>query len=81
VTIDELVDMVASIAGKRIRRRHDLTKPQGVRGRNSDNSRLREALRWEPQTTLETGLGRTYRWIRSELEGSGRLRKELAAAS
>ncbi len=81
VTIDELVDMVASIAGKRIRRRHDLTKPQGVRGRNSDNSRLREALRWEPQTSLETGLGRTYRWIRSELEGSGRLRKELAAAS
>ncbi len=81
VTINELVDIVASIAGKSIRRRHDLTKPQGVRGRNSDNSRLREVLRWEPQTSLETGLEQTYRWIRSMLEGSGRLRKELAAAS
>ena len=81
VTINELVDVVASIARKSIRRRHDLTKPQGVRGRNSDNYRLREVLQWEPQTSLETGLEQTYRWIHSELEGSGRLRNELAAAS
>ena len=44
VTIDELVDMVAAIAGKRICKRHDTSKPQGVRGRNSDNTRLREVL-------------------------------------
>src|SRR5256712_9799091 len=62
VTRNELVDIVARIAGKTIRRRHDLSKPQGVRGRNSDNSRLRAVLGWEPQTSLETGLGQTYPW-------------------
>jgi nucleoside-diphosphate-sugar epimerase len=69
ITINELVDMVASIAGKRIRRRHDLTAPQGVRGRNSDNSRLREVLGWEPRISLEEGLGRTYRWIEGQVRG------------
>jgi len=81
VTINELVDIVAGVAGKTLRRRHDLTKPQGVRGRNSDNSRLRSALGWEPQTSLEDGLERTYRWIRGVLTQSERLRPELAAAS
>jgi len=81
VTINELVDIVAKIAGKRLSRSHDLSKPQGVRGRNSDNSRLRSVLQWEPQTTLEQGLGRTYRWISSMLDRAGRERKELAATS
>src|SRR3989441_5676773 len=61
VTVNELVSIVASVAGKSIRRRHDLTKPQGVRGRNSDNTRLREVLQWEPATTLEDGLAITYK--------------------
>ncbi len=77
VTVNQLVDMVASVAGKRIRRCHDLSKPQGVRGRNSDNSRLRTVLCWEPQTTLEEGLRRTYGWIRSMLEQVGRVKEEL----
>jgi len=81
VTIDELVDIVATVARKSIRRRYDVTKPQGVRGRNSDNSRLRKTLGWEPSTSLEKGLARTYQWIHSRLEASGRLRKELAVAS
>jgi GDP-D-mannose 3', 5'-epimerase len=81
VTINELVDIVARIAAKTLGRRHDLSKPQGVRGRNSDNSRLREVLRWEPETSLASGLAQTYRWIRSMLEGSGRMRKDLAEAS
>ena len=68
VTINQLVDIVAGIAGKRIARRHDLTRPQGVRGRNSDNTRLRQVLGWEPQVSLEEGLARTYAWICSELE-------------
>jgi GDP-D-mannose 3',5'-epimerase len=67
------VDLVARIAGKRIRRRHDLSKPQGVRGRNSDNTRLRQVLGWEPQIPLEQGLERTYRWIESELRRQGRI--------
>ena len=81
VTVNELVDIVARIAGKTIRRRHDLSKPQGVRGRNSDNSRLRAVLRWEPETTLEEGLGETYHWICGMLGRSGRLKRELVEAS
>lgn len=67
VTINELVDMVCAVAGKRLRKRHDLTKPQGVRGRNSDNSRLRQILGWEPGIPLEQGLAITYKWIESEI--------------
>jgi nucleoside-diphosphate-sugar epimerase len=73
ITIDDLVDMVAKIAGKRIEKLHDLSKPQGVRGRNSDNSLLRTVLGWEPVISLEEGLDRTYDWIRGELVKSGRL--------
>jgi len=67
VTIDELVDIVAAIAGKRVVKRYDLTKPQGVRGRNSDNTKLRQVLNWEPQTSLEAGLAATYRWISAQV--------------
>jgi GDP-D-mannose 3',5'-epimerase len=70
VTINELVDLVANAAGKRIRKRHDLTKPQGVRGRNSDNARLREVLGWEPGITLEQGLAITYKWIEGQVTKS-----------
>ncbi len=67
VTINELVDMVARVAGKKIRKRHNLTGPQGVRGRNSDNTRLREVLGWEPSINLEKGLANTYPWIASQV--------------
>ena len=68
ITINELVDIVAAIAGKRIYKRYDRSKPQGVRGRNSDNTRLREILKWEPAISLEEGLARTYHWIGAELK-------------
>jgi nucleoside-diphosphate-sugar epimerase len=80
VTINQLVDIVAAIAGKDIDKRYDLSKPQGVRGRNSDNTRLREVLGWEPGLTLEEGLGRTYRWIEGQLERTGQLRVPALAA-
>jgi nucleoside-diphosphate-sugar epimerase len=67
ISVNELVDMIASIAGKKIGKRYDLTKPQGVRGRNSDNTRLRQVLDWEPAISLEEGLARTYHWIAAEL--------------
>lgn len=76
VTIDELVDIVAAVAGKRIRKRYDISKPQGVRGRNSDNTLLRKVLNWEPQVSLEEGLRRTYRWIADQLEKRGLLAGE-----
>jgi GDP-D-mannose 3',5'-epimerase len=71
ISINELVDMVSKIAGKKIGKRYDTTKPQGVRGRNSDNTRLREVLHWEPTISLEDGLNRTYHWIAGELEKTG----------
>jgi len=70
ISIDELVDIVSQIAGKRIGKRYDTTKPQGVRGRNSDNTRLRQVLDWEPQVSLEEGLARTYSWIKSQVMDS-----------
>jgi GDP-D-mannose 3',5'-epimerase len=70
ISINGLVDLVAGIAGKRLGKIHDLSKPQGVRGRNSDNTRLRQLLNWEPSTTLETGLDHTYHWIAGQLNAS-----------
>ena len=67
ISINQLVDLVARIAGKQIGKIHDLSQPVGVRGRNSDNSRCRAILDWEPQITLEEGLRRTYAWIAQEL--------------
>jgi GDP-D-mannose 3',5'-epimerase len=72
VTIDEMVDTVCKIAGKRLRKVHNVDKPQGVRGRNSDNTIMRSVLHWEPRISLELGLSRTYRWIWSELERNHR---------
>jgi nucleoside-diphosphate-sugar epimerase len=69
VTINELVNTVAEIAGKRITKWHDTSKPQGVRGRNSDNTRIHQVLGWGPRITLREGLEPTYRWIESELKG------------
>ena len=63
VSINQLVDIVESIAGIRVRRRYDLRAPQGVRGRNSDNTLIQDLLGWEPTTPLEEGLERTYAWI------------------
>jgi GDP-D-mannose 3',5'-epimerase len=68
ISINGLVDLVASIVGKTIHKRYDATKPQGVRGRNSDNTLLREVLGWEPPTSLEAGLAQTYRWIAAQLQ-------------
>jgi nucleoside-diphosphate-sugar epimerase len=68
ISINELVDIVAAIANKKIAKRHELDRPQGVRGRNSENTQLKKVLQWEPSVTLEDGLARTYAWIRSQVE-------------
>jgi GDP-D-mannose 3', 5'-epimerase len=81
VSIDELFDLVMAIADKRLNKQYDLTKPQGVRGRNSDNSRLLSVLGWEPRISLEQGLNTTYRWIESELRSAGRLRVSLPSCA
>lgn len=67
VTINELVDIIADVAGVDVVKVH-VDGPQGVRGRNSDNTKLREVLNWEPQISLEEGLRRTYNWIERQVE-------------
>jgi nucleoside-diphosphate-sugar epimerase len=81
ISVDGLVGLISRIAGKRLTKRHDLTKPQGVRGRNSDNSRLRRVLAWEPSITLAQGLQPTYKWIENELRNAGRIPARKAAAA
>src|SRR5580658_7675157 len=77
VTINQLVDLVAEAAGKRIAKRHNTLGPQGVRGRNSDNNLLRKTLGWEPSILLREGLAKTYPWIASELtKKSGELEEQ-----
>ncbi|MFZ5437821.1 MAG: NAD-dependent epimerase/dehydratase family protein [Patescibacteria group bacterium] len=67
ISIKQMVELVATIAGKKIRIKHLLDKPQGVRGRNSDNTLLKKTLHWEPQVSLEVGLKKTYHWVKQEL--------------
>ncbi len=69
ISINDLADLVAGVAGIAITKKH-VPGPQGVRGRNSDNTRLRQVLGWEPQISLEEGLARTYAWIEGEVRRS-----------
>lgn len=66
ISVDALADMVAQAAGTRIVKKH-VPGPVGVRGRNSDNTRLRVVLGWEPQISLEDGIARTYAWIEQQV--------------
>lgn len=63
VTINEFVSIISKIAGKKIKMRYQLDKPQGVRGRNSDNTLCRKVLNWEAKVSLEEGLRKNYKWI------------------
>jgi nucleoside-diphosphate-sugar epimerase len=66
VSINELADLISRIAGYPVEKLH-VPGPQGVRGRNSDNTRLREVLGWEPRIPLEEGLQQTYSWIEEQV--------------
>lgn len=79
VTINELADIVAEAAGTTIVKKH-IDGPQGVRGRNSDNTLLREVLHWEPQVSLEEGLALTYTWIEQQVQETYDLASEAVAA-
>ena len=72
VTINQLVDIVESIAGVKLRRRYKLDAPKGVRGRNSDNTLITAKLGWAPSVRLEEGMRQTYEWIHGEMTGVSR---------
>ncbi|MER5178800.1 NAD-dependent epimerase/dehydratase family protein [Streptomyces sp. NPDC002896] len=67
VSINQLFAIVEQIAGVRLRHRH-VPGPLGVRGRNSDNTRIRKELGWEPEVSLPDGLEVTYRWVYDQLK-------------
>jgi nucleoside-diphosphate-sugar epimerase len=82
VTINGLVDMVEDIAGVNLTRKYDLSAPKGVNGRNSDNSKIRHCLGWEPGTRLYDGLKKTYAWIYDQYVakyGTGTGKRRLAS--
>jgi GDP-D-mannose 3',5'-epimerase len=74
VSINELIGLISTIAGKSLKKTYDTTKPQGVRGRNSDNTLVNELLSWSPKIPLEVGLKKTYKWINQQIK-EGKLEK------
>ena len=70
VSINKLISLISHIAGKRIKKKYDLTKPQGVRGRNSNNVLIKKLLHWSPKIPLEIGLKETYQWINQQIISS-----------
>ena len=72
VSINGLIDIISEIAGVTVERNHDLNAPQGVRGRNSDNTLILDKLGWEPEVDLKNGLAKTYAWIEEQIERDAR---------
>jgi nucleoside-diphosphate-sugar epimerase len=66
VSINELLTKIEKIAGVKMNRKYDLNAPQGVAGRNSDNTFIKKTLKWEPNTKLDKGLAKTYAWIKQQ---------------
>ena len=68
VSINELVDTAAKSAGKVVRKVYQMNRPQGVRGRNSNNDVVREKLGWDYTMTLQEGIDKTYAWIKEQID-------------
>jgi GDP-D-mannose 3', 5'-epimerase len=80
VSINQLVDIVESIAGVKLKRQYNLSAPKGVNGRNSDNTRIKQLLGWEPSTRLRDGLEKTYAWIHEQIVTGARDKSAPALA-
>jgi nucleoside-diphosphate-sugar epimerase len=78
VTINQLIDIIEEIAGRRFTRRYNLNAPKGVRGRCSDNTLIREKLGWAPEIRLRDGMERTYRWIHDQMSAPAERRRSYA---
>jgi GDP-D-mannose 3', 5'-epimerase len=73
VTIDQLVSIAEEIAGIKLERKYNLAAPKGVNGRNSDNTKIKQYLGWEPSIRLKEGLAKTYAWIETEMMALSRV--------
>lgn len=78
VSINQMIDIIEKIAGITVKRHYNLDAPKGVRGRNSDNTLIREIYDWEPSISLADGLEKTYQWIFDQLSGSERISDRTA---
>jgi GDP-D-mannose 3', 5'-epimerase len=78
-TINNLVDVVSAAAGKTLVKRHDVSKPQGVRGRNSDNTKAKEVLDWTPGVSIADGMAETYRWVEGYMRRMGQIPEPVSA--
>jgi len=72
ISVDDLVDLLSEAAGKHLTKLHETNRPQGVRGRNSDNALIRSVLGWEPTIRLRDGMAQTYTWVWHQLAMEGR---------
>jgi len=77
VTINQLVDIVETIAGIKLRRKYKLDAPKGVRGRNSDNALIQQKLHWAPSIRLEDGMRQTYEWIHAQMTATAADRRKV----
>ncbi len=77
VSINQLVDIVEDIAGFKLERKYDLDAPKGVRGRNSENTLIKQYLNWEPSIPLRKGMKKTYDWIKEQMFNESKNKKEL----
>ena len=72
VTINQLVDIAEDIAGIKVKRIYDSSAPQGVRGRNSDNTLFKSVFDWEPSISLRSGMESTYSWIYDKMKANAK---------
>jgi nucleoside-diphosphate-sugar epimerase len=72
VTINQLVDIAEDIAGIKVKRIYDSSAPQGVRGRNSDNTLFKSVFDWEPSISLRSGMENTYSWIYDKMKANAK---------
>ena len=77
VSINQLVDIVEDIAGYKLERKYDLDAPKGVRGRNSENTLIKQYLNWEPSIPLRKGMKKTYDWIKEQMLDESKSRKGI----
>src|SRR5687768_705289 len=80
VTINQLVDIVEEIAGIKLKRNYNLSAPKGVNGRNSDDTKIKQLLKWEPNIKLRDGMEKTYRWIYDQMIQEQPAAKKMASA-
>lgn len=67
VSINQMIDIIEEISNYKVKRNYLLDKPKGVRGRSSDNTKIKESIDWAPSITLKTGLEKTYKWIYDQI--------------